>query len=71
MLDALVRASLGAMTAYYWNTGEPRLRAARARVALTAPATKALPIPPPMTVAGKYKRDIHDVGVEHFKVRKR
>ncbi|MCD6118232.1 FAD-dependent oxidoreductase [bacterium] len=70
-LDEIVRKALGDKVTWYWNTGEERLWNGEGSLARIEPVTRPSAIPPPVTVCGKYKRDIHDIGTDHYRVQAR
>jgi hypothetical protein len=53
---------------YYWNTGEKRPALEEMNLVEAHIKTKPPAIPQPLTQYGKYKHDIINVGIEHYKV---
>ena len=67
-IDRQVRAGLGDRVRFYWNTGEARDGNGFARLNIADVRTKPSPIAPALTVAERYKRQVREVGVEHYRV---
>lgn len=68
-LDAEVTASLGELAEYYWNKNGGERGEILGRLRVASVAMKPSPIPPVITVTGKYKADIREVGTERYRVR--
>jgi anaerobic selenocysteine-containing dehydrogenase len=67
-IDRRVRAGLGDRVRFYWNTGEARDGNGFARLNIADVRTKPSPIAPALTIAERYKRQVREVGVEHYRV---
>ena len=70
-LDGLVREALGDAVSQCWNTGQPRAGAAQQQLVTVDLSAKAASQSPPLTQVEIYKREIREVGSEHFRVRRR
>ena len=68
-IGEIVKEGVGALAAYYWNTGEERSAGGVMRLVATEPDVRAGAIPPPLTHGERYKREIREVGTERFRVR--
>jgi formate dehydrogenase major subunit len=68
-LSDSVERNLGPLTCFYWNTGQQRDYAGRAKVGRTGAAVKTVPIQPPITHGEKYRKEIREVGTERYRVR--
>jgi predicted molibdopterin-dependent oxidoreductase YjgC len=67
-LDRLMRAKLGDRVKFCWNTGEERGGIGVGRLTVADVRTKPNPIAPALTVGERYKRQVRDVGVAHYRV---
>ena len=68
-LALLVGKGLGPLASFYWNTGDVRAEGGPVKLAAPGAVVKTVPIQPPLTHAGKYKREIREVGTERYRVR--
>jgi formate dehydrogenase major subunit len=67
-LDKVMAAKLGDKKAFYWNTGEAYSWDGKGSLVACDVRGKASKMPPAVTHAGKYKREIREVGTERFRV---
>jgi hypothetical protein len=69
-LEAIVRKKLGALTRFYWNTGEERVAPGSTRLVSTGAVAHTGSMQPPLTHSEMYKREIREVGTGRFRVRR-
>jgi len=68
-VDTAVREKLGESARFYWNTGEKRDALVEPRlVPAVGDSAQTGSIPPPLTHAEKYKREIREVGTGRYRV---
>jgi formate dehydrogenase major subunit len=70
-LDTRVREALGDRVSQCWNTGEARASTGQDRLIPVQAKPKAATQIPPLTQVEIYKRELREVGSEHFRVRRR
>ncbi len=66
--EEIVKAKLGEMVRFYWNTGEERNWNGKGELVQITLTTKATSIHPPITHSQQYRKDIKSVGTERFRV---
>ena len=62
-------AQLGDRVAFYWNTGQERVRPTAARLVPVILDARAASIRPALTHTQQYRKEIREVGTERFRVR--
>jgi predicted molibdopterin-dependent oxidoreductase YjgC len=67
-VDLAARSGLGGGAKFAWNTGQARDWDGAGRLKVADVRTKPSPICPPLTASEQYKRQIREVGLEHFRV---
>ena len=70
-IDRIFRENLGSFTPFYWNTGEERKWDGKGNLVVADVNVKPRQVRVPMTEVEYYKRDIREVGIDHFRVRRR
>ena len=68
-IEALVKESTGRFMPYYWNAGQPREWDGNGCLIVADVTRAASHIPPPLSEIEHYKYEIHEVGIDHFRVR--
>lgn len=68
-IEGLVKESTGGFMPYYWNTGQPREWDGTGCLIVADVTRAASRIPPPLSEIEHYKYEIHEVGIDHFRVR--
>jgi len=68
----IIQDKLGAMSHFYWNTGQRRdLDEGKMHLVVADTGVRTGLIQPPLTHGEKYKKEIRDVGTDRFRVRYR
>ena len=71
-IRGIIQDKLGAMSRFYWNTGQKRdLDEGKMRLVVADTGVRVGLIQPPLTHGEKYKKEIRDVGTNRFRVRYR
>jgi hypothetical protein len=68
-VDSAAREGLKDLVRFYWNTGEERVPPGTMRLLPAVAGVRTGSIPPPLTHAEKYRREIREVGTGRFRVR--
>jgi len=68
-LRAAVFANSAPYSHFYWNTNGKREWDGAGRLVVADVQVKPAPIAPALTAAARYKREIHNVGLERFRIR--
>jgi len=68
-IEKMIRKNIGKeLIPYYWNTGEERPPLPEPDLVKAPIGTKPPTIPQPLTQYGRYKQEIINVGIKHYKV---
>ncbi len=67
-ISRIVKENLGEKTGFYWNTGEEHNWDGTGNLVAVDVRGKAGAIPPAVTHAGRYKRELRAVGTERYRV---
>jgi len=71
-IRGIIQDKLGAMSRFYWNTGQKRdFDEGKMRLVVADTGVRVGLIQPPLTHGEKYKKEIRDVGTDRFRVRYR
>ncbi|MBU1918900.1 MAG: FAD-dependent oxidoreductase [bacterium] len=67
-LEKAVLKHNGAFASYYWNKGQKREEVRDGHFVLTDIIAKSRPRTPALTAMANYKRAVHEVGIEYYRV---